>query len=341
MVEERMNLTSEDADYHAFHLSEHFLRYKTISSLCIGKKILDFSCGEGYGSYILANAGAHSVTGVDISTTAIERAQSLFGSNKVRFTCTGAESITNVFGDEQFDVIISLETIEHVTDPIGMLHSIKKLLKQNGTIIMSCPNDFAHPQIKNPYHQKKYTFSEFKDMAEGIFGAVSCSYLGTPVHGHAILEANNLPPAGIRALDILNSAEFNGPAWVSPPQPNITPTTATCSYYLLIWNGEIDTPSTCVSYQSLSGAIDPWFQLEFLSKENKRLAGAELDSIRLNGQLKILQEENLRLGIALINERDRNSSKNAPAAITIPVSKWEKRRKKWMNSIKKRLPTLE
>lgn len=341
MIEERINLANEEANYHAFHLSEHFLRYKAISAICTGKKILDFSCGEGYGSHILANAGAESVTGVDISAAAVARAQSLFGSDKVRFICTAAESITNTFRDEQFDAIVSMETIEHVADPVGMLRAIKKMLKQDGMIILSCPNDLAHPEINNQYHLRKYTFSEFKSMAENILGTASSAYIGTPVHGHAIINAGDTPTAGTRALDILNSSQLTGTTWLSPSQQNILPTTASCSYYILIWNGKINTPSTCISYQSLSGAIDPWFQLETLSLENKRLTDIEIGSIRLKDQFNILQEENMRLGIALIAERERNLQNNSSAVISAHFSKWGRRQKKWANSIKKRLSILK
>lgn len=365
MIEERMNVSDENSRYHAFHLSEHFLRYQTIAALCKGKKVLDFSCGEGYGSYLLARNGALSVTGVDISETAICNAQSLFNQQNIRFVRTSAESIEDTLKGENFDVIVSLETIEHVTSPVAMLRAIKSLVKKDGIIVMSCPNDYAHPGISNPYHLKKYSYDEFKDTTESILGPASNTYIGTPLHGHAILNSEHAAALGENALSILQTAASSGINWISPSQREIYPDRNTCSYYLLVWNGALETPSTCSSYQSLYGAIDPWHQIDALTSEIRRLSAFESSAASIQDQLKIQQDENLRIGTALALARESQSqleqshrvlqeenfrlgvalanARNLAAevcstALSVPLTKWEKRRKKWANSVKKRLP---
>lgn len=335
MIEERMNVSDENARYHAFHLSEHFLRYQTIAALCKGKKVLDFSCGEGYGSYIIAKNGALSVTGVDISEAAISNARSMFNQENIRFVQTSAESIENTFKGEDFDVIVSLETIEHVTEPVVMLQAIKSLIKKGGIIVMSCPNDYAHPGISNPYHLKKYSFAEFKETTEAVLGPASNTYIGTPLHGHAILNSEHATALGENALSILKTTTSSGVNWVSPSQREIYPDRNTCSYYLLVWNGALETPSTCASYQSLFGAIDPWHQIDALSAETRRLSEFEGNVVSLQEQLKIQQEENLRLGTALALARN-TVAETSSKALSVPLTKWEKRRKKWANSLQKR-----
>ena len=60
---ERLQFGSEMA-YNAMDAAEHLARYAMLRSICVGKRVLDVACGEGYGSYLLAQWGAASVTAV-------------------------------------------------------------------------------------------------------------------------------------------------------------------------------------------------------------------------------------------------------------------------------------
>ena len=52
---------------------EHLQRYLFVKEFIKDKNVLDAACGSGYGSYFMATEGnAKSVTGIDISETAIE-----------------------------------------------------------------------------------------------------------------------------------------------------------------------------------------------------------------------------------------------------------------------------
>ena len=54
---------------------DHIERYKFSNQYVDGKIVLDISCGTGYGSKILYEAGAYKVIGIDISNEAINFAQ--------------------------------------------------------------------------------------------------------------------------------------------------------------------------------------------------------------------------------------------------------------------------
>lgn len=366
MIEERMKISGENALYHAFHLSDHFLRYQTIATLCKGKKVLDLSCGDGYGSYIISKSGAHSVTGVDTSTAAIASAQSMFSEGAIRFIQTATESIQDTLKGEVFDVIVSLKTIEHATSPARMVQAIKSLISANGIIVMSCPNDDAQPDIITPCHLPKYSYLEFKSMTEEVLGPATNSYIGTPLHGHALLPSDFHAEPGDKALSILKTTQLDCTNWLSPSQEATYPDRSNCSYYLLVWNGSLEAPSIGFSYQPLYGAMHPLHQIDTLTNEIKRMPEFERDVAALREQLRIqqdenirlsaaldlaretqadleerqniLKEENCRLGIALATVRNQAAQSNT-AAVSIPLTKWEKRRKKWANSLKKRIPS--
>ena len=94
---------------HARIFWEHIARYRFAKDFVRGKRVLDIACGEGYGAAALAKAGAASVTGVDISRDACERARRKYGLD----ARTGDAQAIPV-PDRSIDLIVSFETIEHV-----------------------------------------------------------------------------------------------------------------------------------------------------------------------------------------------------------------------------------
>lgn len=43
------------------------------------------------------------------------------------------------FGDEAFDAVVSLETLEHVANPVSFLESLHRVSKPGASLILSCP----------------------------------------------------------------------------------------------------------------------------------------------------------------------------------------------------------
>ncbi|MBN1163711.1 MAG: methyltransferase domain-containing protein [Candidatus Krumholzibacteriota bacterium] len=47
------------------------------------------------------------------------------------------------FGDDSFDTVLSLETLEHVPDPLLFLREIRRILVPGGRLVMSLPPSYA------------------------------------------------------------------------------------------------------------------------------------------------------------------------------------------------------
>lgn len=183
---ERLSFSSE-SQYNSIELAIHLARYSVAQNVCQNLDVLDVACGEGYGSYIMASFwNAKSVIGVDIAEDAIKTAQSVFSHPKVEYLTSPAEMIDQLFEPQQFDLVISLETIEHVESPEEFLAKIKKVLKPNGIAIISCPNDhwlYGPGETQNPFHLRTYYFEEFKDVTERHLGIANCFLFGRPISG--------------------------------------------------------------------------------------------------------------------------------------------------------------
>lgn len=139
-----------------FH--EHLRRYAAIRRFCYGK-VLDFACGCGYGTYLLAaNPEVSKVTGIDIDEEAVAWAKNEFKHDKIRYM---VDDVSNL--KENFDTLVSLETIEHLKD-ISILQKLVKNCSINHLI-------FSFPDKKsthfNPFHYHDFVMQEIADLFPG------------------------------------------------------------------------------------------------------------------------------------------------------------------------------
>lgn len=101
-----------------------------------GKKALDVGCGAGLLAEPLARLGA-SVTAVDAASELIAAAK-LHAEGQgldIDYRASTVEAL-----DEQFDLVTSMEVIEHVADPQAFVSSLAARLAPGGLLILSTPN---------------------------------------------------------------------------------------------------------------------------------------------------------------------------------------------------------
>lgn len=144
---------------------DHVGRYKFASKyIKSGTKILDIACGVGYGSNLIAGLNPDiKVVGVDIEENAIAYAKKHYAHENVEYKIGNAEKPE--FPDDQFDTIISFETLEHLPNPDSFIKNANRILKTEGSFIFSSPNEKTLPfqKEKFPFHQKHFTVEEVKE----------------------------------------------------------------------------------------------------------------------------------------------------------------------------------
>jgi 2-polyprenyl-3-methyl-5-hydroxy-6-metoxy-1,4-benzoquinol methylase/predicted nucleic acid-binding Zn-ribbon protein len=148
---------------------EHLVRYGFVCPFIQGKKVLDITCGSGYGSHFMALQGAERVVGVDIDRQAIEHALQFHAHPAIEYIVADAQSVPEL-ADHSFDVIVSFETIEHLPHPKIFLSELRRLLNPGGQIFMSCPNDYRVTPWISEFHLHKFRFNEFRDLFLSVFG---------------------------------------------------------------------------------------------------------------------------------------------------------------------------
>lgn len=102
-----------------------------------GKRALDIGCGAGLLCEPLARLGAQ-VSGIDAAPENIHaaRAHAMQGGLRIDYRVGGIEAI----GDERFDLVTSLEVIEHVANPAGFVAGLARVLAPGGLLLLSTPN---------------------------------------------------------------------------------------------------------------------------------------------------------------------------------------------------------
>jgi SAM-dependent methyltransferase len=148
---------------------DHLARYLFAMQFCPGARILDVCCGVGYGSFLMAGAGAVSVEGLDVSEDAIREAARHTLPN-LRFRVGDA---CQPYGSV-YDLITCFEGIEHVRQPAQLLQQVYDALGPNGVAVLSTPNTAANPGggSQNPYHLGEMTQPEFQSVVEKFSFAV-------------------------------------------------------------------------------------------------------------------------------------------------------------------------
>lgn len=99
-----------------------------------GRTVLDAGCGTGRGTAALA--GHHAdVVAIDIGLKLAAAA---------RRRCACRPAVGNVmslpFSDATFDVVLSMEVIEHLPDPALAVKEFGRVLKKGGHLVLSTPN---------------------------------------------------------------------------------------------------------------------------------------------------------------------------------------------------------
>ena len=126
-------------DYITRQIAAEFGRNLGTDMPLEGLRILDIGCGGGLLCEPMARLGA-IVVGADAAGGNIPVAQTHAEKSglKIDYRHTTAEAMAD--NGEQFDVVLNMEVVEHVADPLTYLTACHDLLKPNGMHICSTIN---------------------------------------------------------------------------------------------------------------------------------------------------------------------------------------------------------
>ena len=104
-----------------------------------GLKIVDIGCGGGLLAEPMARLGA-TVTGIDAAKRTIPVAQSHAETSGLEIEYLHATAEDLVSEGRKFDVVLNMEVVEHVPDPLAYLTNCQRLLNTGGLMVCSTIN---------------------------------------------------------------------------------------------------------------------------------------------------------------------------------------------------------
>ncbi len=150
--------------------AQHLARYRFAAQLARDRRVLDAACGEGYGTAILAAAGARGAVGVDIDQPTVDHAREKYGLEFER-----ADVAELPFEDDSFDLVVSFETLEHVPDAARAIAEFRRVLADGGLLIASTPNSDRY-LVDNEFHTREYTEQELGELLAPHFSDIALFY---------------------------------------------------------------------------------------------------------------------------------------------------------------------
>ncbi|MBI5122573.1 class I SAM-dependent methyltransferase [Candidatus Roizmanbacteria bacterium] len=122
-----------------------------------GKKLIEFGCATGAAANLLADCG-FKVTSTDISNYAVKLAKKTYPD--IFFIQHDVQKL--FIKDNNFDVAVAFDVVEHLKTPEVAIKNIYKILKKGGVMILTTPNDYKHMSndpthinVKRPNEWKK------------------------------------------------------------------------------------------------------------------------------------------------------------------------------------------
>ncbi|URA10912.1 class I SAM-dependent methyltransferase [Thermospira aquatica] len=143
---EEFNSERYDDDHSMdIHSSNNYLRYHLIykhikeyvekNKRDVEVKLLDVGCGPGHLATFLSPLKNLTLYGCDISEKSLALAKEK-GMNTVK--CNLWETLP--FPDGFFDIVVATEVIEHIYDTEHFIREIKRILKEDGLLVITTPN---------------------------------------------------------------------------------------------------------------------------------------------------------------------------------------------------------
>jgi SAM-dependent methyltransferase len=156
---------------------QNLARYQWAAGWVADKEVAEIGCGAGDGTRRLLAAGARHVDGFDVSVAAIASARRKHAIEGLRFEVASALALPA--HDHAYDLVISLEAIEHVVDDAGFVSEARRVLRPGGRFLCSTPNRaLTNPGTRsldrpfNPHHIREYTGDELIALLRTRFDSV-------------------------------------------------------------------------------------------------------------------------------------------------------------------------
>ena len=166
-----------DLDQYHFEKLHHLPRLIDFNAYR-GKKVLDVGCGAGTDLARFARGGA-IVTGVDLSSSAIELAKQNFAQQGLPADLREADGEALPFADNEFDFVFAHGVVQYTARDKALVDECRRVLKPGGTAVFQVYNRISwlnalSKVMKVPLEHedapvlRRYSAGEFRGLLTGF-----------------------------------------------------------------------------------------------------------------------------------------------------------------------------
>jgi SAM-dependent methyltransferase len=128
----------DDLDQYHFEKLHHLLRLVQFDGYR-GRSVLEVGCGAGVDLARFARGGA-TVTGVDLSPSAIELARANFGQQGLSGDLRVADGEHLPFPEASFDLVFAHGVVQYTADPRRLVEEVRRVVKPGGEAVFQVYN---------------------------------------------------------------------------------------------------------------------------------------------------------------------------------------------------------
>ncbi len=147
-------------------IHQRLLKAYVLAADKVHGNLLEVGCGEGRGVHWLLPK-VERFSAIDKIVTVVESLKKKFPQGD--FISGNIPPLP--YDDNTFDCIVSFQVIEHIADDNLFLKEISRVLKPNGTALITTPNR-PMSLSRNPWHEREYTGDELTSLAKKYFSDV-------------------------------------------------------------------------------------------------------------------------------------------------------------------------
>lgn len=138
----RKETYGEDIGQNSWLTVDEYRYFFSLLKLSPDKKVLEIATGSGGPAVFMVKETGCRLTGIDISENGVSNAKKIAEENglseHIAFLPADA-SQTLPFADASFDVVLSIDSVNHLKDRLKVLKEFKRVLKTGGQLLYTDP----------------------------------------------------------------------------------------------------------------------------------------------------------------------------------------------------------
>lgn len=108
------------------------------------RRIFDAGCGFGqYSYYCATHFPESSIYAVDVKVEQIEDCTRFFKNAGIPNASFAVEDLTQPSHENEFDLAISVDVMEHIPDDVGVFRNLYRSLRPGGRLLVNTPSDLG------------------------------------------------------------------------------------------------------------------------------------------------------------------------------------------------------